>query len=101
MADRVVAEVNFGGPVIESLLRTRDMSISYKAVHASRGKLIRAEPISSLYERGLVHHTRAFDQLEDQMCIWEPSVTWSPDRLDAMVFALTELSQPRQELLLR
>jgi phage terminase large subunit-like protein len=59
-------------------------------VTASRGKATRAEPISALYEKGLVHHVGAFEILEDQMCLWEPGQS-SPDRMDALVWALTDL----------
>jgi phage terminase large subunit-like protein len=89
-ADRVVAEVNNGGDLIETLLRNIDESVSYKAVRASRGKQTRAEPVSSLYERGLVHHVGTMPDLEDQMCNWCPGEP-SPDRMDALVWACTEL----------
>lgn len=90
--DRIVAEVNNGGDMVESVLRTVRRRIPYKAVRASRGKAIRAEPISSLYEQGLIHHVGAFPQLEDQLCEWNPSESGkSPDRLDALVWAFTEL----------
>lgn len=90
-ADRVIGETNNGGELIEANLRTVDRQISYRAVHASRGKVIRAEPIASLYEQGKVHHVGTFPQLEDQMCEWTPGDP-SPDRMDALVWALTELS---------
>lgn len=93
-ADRIVAEVNNGGEMVELTLRTVDPSVSYKAVHASRGKAKRAEPVSALYEQGKVHHVGAFHQLEDQMCNWVPDLEAeqnSPDRMDALVWALTEL----------
>ncbi len=92
-ADRVVAEVNNGGDLVESNLRTLgDSDISYEAVHASRGKAIRAEPVSSLYEQGKVHHVGAFAKLEDQMTQWNPLTDRkSPDRLDALVWVLTLL----------
>src|SRR5258708_2615979 len=89
-ADRVVAEVNNGGDLVETLLRNIDESVSYKAVRASRGKQTRAEPVSSLYERGLVHPVGTFADLEDQMCNWLPGET-SPDRMDALVWGFTEL----------
>jgi phage terminase large subunit-like protein len=92
-ADRVVAEVNNGGEMVEALLRVVDPNVSYTAVHATRGKTIRAEPIAALYEQGRVHHVGTFGPLEDQMCDWDPLVsTKSPDRMDALVWALTELS---------
>jgi phage terminase large subunit-like protein len=89
-ADRIVAEVNNGGEWIEAVLRTVDMNISYKCLHASRGKIARAEPISSLYEQDRVKHVGNFDLLEDQLCTYVPGEK-SPDRLDALVWALTEL----------
>lgn len=91
-ADRVVAEINFGGDMVESVLRATDGNLSYKPVHASRGKQIRAEPIAALYERGLVHHVGNFPLLEDEMTLWVPGMGMlSPNRLDALVWALTEL----------
>lgn len=93
-ADCIVAEVNNGGDLVESLLRTIDRNIPYRAVHASRGKVTRAEPVSSMYERGIVHHLGCLPKLEDQACDWNPMVDdKSPDRVDALVWALTELSQ--------
>lgn len=89
-ADRIVAEVNNGGEMVEAMVRTVNVSVPYKAVHATRGKAIRAEPISAFYEQGRAHHVGAFPQLEDQMCQWEPGEI-SPDRMDALVWALTEL----------
>ena len=90
-ADRVIGEVNNGGDLVEVNLRTVDRSIPFRAVHASRGKLIRAEPIAALYEQGKVHHVGTFPQLEDQMCEWVPGEK-SPDRMDALVWAITELT---------
>ncbi len=91
-ADRVIAEVNNGGDLVEAILRTVSMNFAYQAVHASRGKLTRAEPIAALYEQHRVHHVGAFGALEDQMCDYVPQVSKSPDRMDALVWALTELS---------
>jgi phage terminase large subunit-like protein len=92
-ADRVVAEVNQGGDLVEATLRNIDKSISYRGVRASRGKILRAEPIAELYERGLVHHVGSFPLLEDEMCSYCGfDNEQSPDRLDALVWALTELS---------
>lgn len=93
-ADRVVAEVNNGGEMVEHTLRTVDATVSYRAVRASRGKQPRAEPISALYEQGKVHHVGMFAELEDQMCEWVPGET-SPDRMDALVWGLTELMLDR------
>ena len=91
-ADRVIGEVNNGGELIEHTLRTVRPNIPYKAVHASRGKQIRAEPIAALFEQHKVHHVGCLAALEDQLTNWVPGVTQgSPDRLDALVWALTEL----------
>jgi predicted phage terminase large subunit-like protein len=94
-ADRIVAEVNNGGDMIEEVIRNIDNNVSYKKVHATRGKIIRAEPISALYEQKKVHHIGTFSKLEDQMCNFTGLDTKekSPDRLDAMVWAMTELSE--------
>ena len=88
----MIGEVNNGGDLVEVNLRTVDRQISYKAVHATRGKVIRAEPIAALYEQGKVHHVGTFPQLEDQMVEWVPGDR-SPDRMDALVWALTELAE--------
>lgn len=92
-ADRVVAETNFGGEMVESNIRTLgDPNISYRAVTASRGKAIRAEPVAALYEQGKVHHVGAFPKLEDEMTQWNPLIdTRSPNRLDWLVWAFTDL----------
>lgn len=91
-ADRVVAEVNNGGDMVEAQLRMVDRNVSYKPVHASRGKRVRAEPVAALYEQGRIHHVGGFAALEDQMCSFVPDDTeTSPDRVDALVWALTEL----------
>lgn len=93
-ADRVVAEVNNGGDLVESLVQgAAGKRIPYRAVRASRGKITRAEPVAALYERGLVHHVGTFPVLEDQMRNYCGRDTEkSPDRMDALVWALTELS---------
>lgn len=96
-ADRVVAEVNNGGDLVEAVLRTVDAGVSYKAVHASRGKRVRAEPVAALYEQGRVHHVGTFPDLEDQMCMFVPDTTaQSPDRVDALVWGMTELMISRR-----
>ena len=93
-ADRVVAEVNNGGDLVERLLRSIDRNIPYRAVHASRGKLMRAEPVSALYEQGRVHHVGSFPPLENQMCTYTADRNQpSPDRLDALVWAISEMSK--------
>ena len=90
-ADRVVAEVNNGGEWIEPVVRAVDKTVAYKAVHASRGKRTRAEPISALYEQNRVHHVGAYPKLEDQMTSYTSDSKESPDRMDALVWGLTEL----------
>jgi phage terminase large subunit-like protein len=95
-ADRVVAEGNFGGDMVEATLRSIDPAVSFKKVTASRGKVARAEPVAALYEQGRVHHVGAFPALEDQMCGFtndfdSRSAGYSPGRVDALVWAATEL----------
>ena len=92
-ADRIVAEVNNGGDLVERLLRNIDDTVPYTPVRASRGKLVRAEPIAALYEQEKVCHVGLFRELEDQLCSYSATSAKSPDRLDALVWALTELSQ--------
>ncbi len=91
-ADRIVAEVNQGGDLVEATLRHAPggREAAYRAVRASRGKVARAEPVAALYERGVVHHVGALPGLEDQLVTWVPGQP-SPDRLDALVWALTEI----------
>ena len=91
-ADRIVAEVNNGGDLVERLIRTIDTGVPYTPVTASRGKMVRAEPIAALYEQQKVSHVGAYPQLEDQLCTFTLGSKTSPDRLDALVWALTELS---------
>ncbi len=95
-ADRVIAEVNNGGDLVEAAIKAQDPTVPYKGVRATRGKAMRAEPVAALYEQGKVFHLGSFPDLEDQMT----SVTidfdskvagWSPDRVDALVWGLTEL----------
>lgn len=93
-ADRIVAERNYGGAMVETVIRIADRNVSYKEVTASRGKVVRAEPIAALYEQGKVSHVGVFGDLEDQMCNFTASGyvgDGSPDRADALVWALTEL----------
>lgn len=90
-ADRIVAEKNFGGDMVESTLRTVRANAPITMVTATRGKAVRAEPIAALYEQGKVHHVGTFRQLEDEMTTWTLQAGWSPNRLDALVWALTEL----------
>jgi phage terminase large subunit-like protein len=93
-ADRLVAEVNQGGEMVEKVVRMLDPAVPFKAVHATRSKMLRAEPVAALYEQGRVAHVRGLGALEDQMCRMT-ATGWqgqgSPDRLDALVWALTEL----------
>jgi phage terminase large subunit-like protein len=95
-ADRVIGEVNNGGELVEATLRAVDAAVSYKPVRASRGKVVRAEPVAALYEQGRVKHCGIFPRLEDQMAAFSAdfdrgSAGYSPDRVDALVWAITEL----------
>ena len=89
-ADSLVVETNFGGEMVETTIRSTEggLMVPVVFVRASRGKVIRAEPVASLYKRGLVHHYGNFDKLEDEMCTWVPGERRSPNRLDAMVWAI-------------
>jgi len=100
-ADRIVGEINYGGDMVENTIRNVEngRNVAYKAVHASRGKAVRAEPIVAMYEQGRVHHVGEFKELEDEMCNWVPGESgYSPNRVDAVVWALTELLLTGQEL---
>jgi predicted phage terminase large subunit-like protein len=91
-ADRMVAEVNNGGDLVETVIRNIDRNISYSGVHASRGKITRAEPVVALYEQKRVHHVGVIPKLEDQMVTWAGSFgEKSPDRVDALVWLVTFL----------
>ena len=92
-ADRIVAEKNQGGEMITLTIKTVDSSVPVRLVHASRGKQVRAEPISAMYEQGRVHHVGEFPALEEELCLWMPGDK-SPNRLDALVWALTGLNVP-------
>lgn len=94
-ADRIVAEANQGGDMVKLTLRTVDPSVPVKLVHASRGKRVRAEPIAALYEQGKIAHKEVFSEMEDQLVTWTPDSPTSPDRLDALVWALTDLDLAR------
>ena len=92
-ADKVIAEVNNGGDLVQKVVKTVDPNVNYKAVRATRGKFVRAEPIAALYEQKRVKHINRFTLLEDQLCTYNPEISSiSPDRLDALVWGLTELS---------
>jgi phage terminase large subunit-like protein len=95
-ADRVIAEANQGGAMVESVLHAADRSLPVTLVHASRGKIARAEPVAALYAAGRVRHCGLFAQLEDQLCGLMIGGDYagpgrSPDRADALVWALTQL----------
>lgn len=92
-ADRIIGEVNNGGDLIEAVIRNEDSNVAFSAVRASRGKILRAEPVAALYEQKRVHHAGYFSLLESQMCNYTGrDGQKSPDRLDALVWAVTELS---------
>jgi|SRR5579859_141695 len=93
-ADRIIGEVNNGGDLVERNIRSAEggEQVAFRAVRASRGKMVRAEPVAARYERGLVHHLGSFEKLEDQMCSYVPGMTKkSPDRMDALVWAIHDL----------
>lgn len=93
-ADMVVAEKNYGGAMVEAVLRSANKNLPIRMVNATRGKVVRAEPIAALDERGMIHHVGHFPDLEEQMTMTTTSgyqVSGSPDRLDARIWALTEL----------
>ena len=92
-ADRVIGEVNQGGDLIEATLRQTAPDIPFKAVRATRGKFLRAEPVAALYEQNRVFHAGYFPELEDQMLNYRPGAAKSPDRLDALVWALSYLAE--------
>jgi predicted phage terminase large subunit-like protein len=93
-ADLIIAEDNNGGEMVESTIKTAaknmKVAVNVKRIRASRGKHTRAEPIAAMYEQGRIHHVGSFPELEDQMCTWVPGED-SPDRMDAMVWAMTDL----------
>lgn len=96
-ADRIVAEVNQGGDLVKEILYSVGESLPIKTVHATRGKIVRAEPIAALYEQGLVHHVGEFPELEDEMTSYTGfDSESSPDRMDALVWALTELMEENE-----
>ncbi len=100
-ADRLIAEVNMGGAMVEAVIREVDDTVAYRGVHATRGKIARAEPVAALYEQGRVMHAGPFERLEDQMCNFvgaKHAAGDSPDRLDALVWALTDLMLGRKSI---
>ena len=95
-ANRVVAEINNGGEMVEAVLRQSDANLPVRNVTATRGKYLRAEPVAAAYERGIVFHVGAFEKLEDQLCALTPdfdsrAAGFSPDRADALVWAVADL----------
>lgn len=90
-ADRIIGETNNGGDMIEHLIKQVDYNVPYRKVTATRGKLVRAEPVASLFEQGRAHIVGMWKDLEDQMCNYTMDSKDSPDRMDAMVWAVTEL----------
>jgi phage terminase large subunit-like protein len=97
-ADRLVAEVNQGGDLVATLIRDIDPTVTFRPVHARQGKRLRAEPVAALYEQGRVSHVGAMPELEDEMCSFSGAspAGRSPDRLDALVWALTDLMLERR-----
>lgn len=91
-ADHIIAEVNNGGEMVTQTIKSVDSSVPVRAVHASRGKLTRAEPVSVVYEQGRGHHVGSFPKLEDELCLWQPGMN-SPNRLDALVWGISDLMQ--------
>ena len=94
-ADRIIGEANYGGAMVEAVIRIADPRVSYRSVHASRGKIVRAEPVAALYEKGSVSHVGIFPDLEDQLANMTSAGyvgEGSPDRADALVWALSELA---------
>lgn len=102
-ADRILGEANYGGDMVEatinSVARAQGKVVSYSHVQATRGKAVRAEPMAARYEKGEVHHVGVFPKLEDEMCSWVPGQSGqSPNRMDALVWALTDLTGGRANL---
>jgi phage terminase large subunit-like protein len=94
-ADAIIAEANQGGEMVRAVLAQAGAHLPVTLVHATRDKLTRAAPAAALYEQGRVHHIGAFAELEDQMCQYDGSSAKSPDRMDALVWALADLFGPR------
>jgi phage terminase large subunit-like protein len=90
-ANHIVAEVNQGGDLVKHTIHTEDRAAKVETVHAARGKYTRAEPVAALYEQGKIHHVGIFPEMEDQMTTYVPGLTDSPDRMDALVWGLTQL----------
>lgn len=90
-ADAVIAESNYGGDMVKAVINNQAPNARVKLVTATRGKVVRAEPISALYERGKVWHNRVMQDLEDEMCSYDPETSASPNRMDALVWAITDM----------
>jgi phage terminase large subunit-like protein len=90
-ADAIVAEINNGGDMVGLTVHTVDPSVRYREVTATRGKAVRAEPVVGLYEQGRIHHVGQHPKLEDQQTTWTDAAGYSPDRMDALVWAVTDL----------
>jgi phage terminase large subunit-like protein len=90
-ADKVIAEANYGGEMVAHVIRTVDLTVPVKIIHASRGKAVRAEPVAAMYEQGKWTHCGVFPLLEDEMTTWTPDDPTSPNRLDALVWCGHEL----------
>lgn len=95
-ADRIIVEVNNGGDLCKHTLKTVEKNVPVTQIHASRGKITRAEPVAALYEQSKIHHVGAFPALEDQQCSMMPGMPNSPDRVDALVWAITALMLDKQ-----
>jgi hypothetical protein len=98
-ADVVVAEKNYGGDMVKSTLNNTHKNMNVKLITSSRSKIVRAEPISALYEQGLIKHRVPFSELEDEMCTYDPAVSKSPNRMDGLVFGFTELFEEELSML--
>lgn len=96
-ADKIIAEKNFGGDMVESTIKAIDSKLPVSVVTASRGKAVRAEPVSTLYNEGRVHHVGVHTELEAEMTSWVPGDPESPNRMDALVWAITELMLQHEE----
>jgi phage terminase large subunit-like protein len=98
-ADAIIAEANQGGEMVRAVLAQAGANLPVMLVHASRGKLARAAPAATLYEQGRIHHIGCCPELEDQMCQYDGSISGkSPDRMDALVWALADLFAPRRAI---
>jgi phage terminase large subunit-like protein len=96
-ANRIVAESNNGGEMVQETIQHIEDAPKVKLVHASRGKATRAEPASAVYEDGRVHHVGTFSKLEDEQCLWVPGDK-SPNRMDALVWGITELGLSKKAM---